>query len=326
MHRLADLQGSKIGIGPERSGTAFLAKRLLSTSDLVSLEIVLSHHPLQQQIKLVAGGELDLALFVIDENAGMIRDAVREQGLQIVGLEHAKALARHLPFLHYDTLVAGLFDPIRVIPPEDKPILRLDTLLLGNGCAAHSDIVGIMTLLARTEPDFIDRNRGVQAPTGLTLAESARGFYENQGAELTDEYVPWLVDVMPPSNWVYTVMAVSLFFNLAGFLNNLRLALIDLNRVALEHEVTVLFGRSVSNEEIRDFEQHNSRSHIDLEVLDKLIQAYERHMDKCRRQSLSVFSPMGEEMGYRDQEVLMTLTLDALRDLRQRLDRTTENT
>jgi TRAP-type uncharacterized transport system substrate-binding protein len=325
IRRLEDLQGSKIGIGPERSGTAFFAKRLLNTADLVSLEIAFSHHPLKQQIELTAGGELDLALFVIDENADLIREAVREQGLQIVGLEHAKALARRLPYLHYDTLVAGLFDPIRVIPPEEKPILRLDTLLLSNGCAAHSDIVGIMTLLARAEPDFIDRNRGAQAPKGLTLAESARGFYENEGAELTDQYVPWLVDIMPPANWVYTIMAVSLFFNLAGFVNNLRLALIDLNRVALEHKVTVLFGRSVSNEEIRHFEPQISRRKIDLVELDKLIEAYEGHMRTCRRQSLSVFSPMGEEMGYRDQEVLMTLTLDALRELRQRLDGVTEN-
>jgi len=61
-------------------------------------------------------------------------------------------------------------------------------------------MVGIMTLLAGVDPDFIDRNRGAQAPTGLTLAESARDFYENQGAELTDEYVPWLANIMPPSN------------------------------------------------------------------------------------------------------------------------------
>ncbi len=30
---------------------------------------------------------------------------------------------------------------------------------------------------------------------------------------------------------------------------------------------------------------------------------------------------MGEEMGYRDQEIIMTATLDALRELRQRLNR-----
>lgn len=318
--RLADLQGAKIGIGPERSGTAFVAKRLLDTPDLASLEVVLSNHPLKKQLALTASGELDMALFVIDEKSELIREAVRDQGLQIVGLEHAKALAQRLPYLHYDTLVAGVFDPIRVIPPEEKPILRLDTLLLSNGCAAHSDIVGIMTLLARSQSDFIDRNRGEQAPTGLVLADTAQGFYDNQGAEFTDEYTPWLVDIMPPSNWVYTIMAVSVFFNLAGFLNNLRLSLIDLSRVALEHEVTILFGGPISTEEIRHYDPRNAQSQIDLQSLDKLITAYHRHLDKCRRQSLSVFSPMGEEMSYRDQEILMTQTLDALRDLRKRMD------
>ena len=51
---------------------------------------------------------------------------------------------------------------------------------------------------------------------------------------------------MPPSNWIYTIMAVSLFFNLAGFLSNQRLALIDLNRVALENDIASLFGDRVS--------------------------------------------------------------------------------
>jgi hypothetical protein len=62
---------------------------------------------------------------------------------------------------------------------------------------------------------------------------------------------------------------------------------------------------------------------IDTQELDRLIEAYKRHINKCRRQSLSVFSPMGKEMGYRDQEIIMTATLDALRDLRdlrERLD------
>ena len=178
-----------------------------------------------------------------------------------------------------------------------------------------------MTVLARVYPNFIERNRTARVPPGLTLSESARGFYENQGAALTDEYVPWLVDIMPPSNWVYTIMAVSLFFNLAGFLNNQRLAMIDLNRVALENDIAIVFGSPVSNDEIRHFDPGQAGRQIDPEKLNKLIEAYKRHLNKARRQSLSVFSPMGEEMGYRDQEIIMTATLDALRDLRQRLDR-----
>ncbi len=321
IHRVAQLRGLKIGIGPERSGSAFLAERLFSAPDLASLDITLEHHPLRQQTELAASGELDLAFFVMDEDADLLGQAIRDRGLQIVGFEHTEALARRLAFAHYGSLPAGQFDPVGVLPPVAKPILRLDTLLLGNGCAGHSDIVAFMTVLTRAYPNFIERNRTARVPPGLTLSESARAFYENQGAALTDEYVPWLVDIMPPSNWVYTIMAVSLFFNLAGFLNNQRLALIDLNRVALENDIAIVFGGPVSNDEIRHFDPRQAVREIDLAKLDRLIEAYKRHLTKARRQSLSVFSPLGEEMGYRDQEMIMTATLDALRELRQRLDR-----
>jgi hypothetical protein len=317
--QLADLRGLSIGIGPQRSGSAFLAERLFKSLDLATLDVTLEHHPLQQQVELAASGALDLAFFVMDEDADLISRAVRNRGLALVGLEHTEALSRRFPFLHYGTLAAGQFDPVRILPPLAKPLLRLDTLLLSNGCASHSDIVAIMTLLERANPDFIERNRAMKTPPGLVLAESARGFYENQGAELADEYLPWLVDIMPPSNWVYTIMAVSLFFNLAGFLNNQRLALIDLNRVALENDIAILFGNRVSNEEIRHFDPQKTGHHIDVQELDRLIEAYRRHLMKCRKQSLSIFSPIGEEMGYRDQEIIMTATLDALRDLRERL-------
>jgi hypothetical protein len=319
IHRLVDLRGLNIGVGPERSGSAYLAERLLITTDLASLQITLEHHPLKQQVELAADGKLDLALFIMDEDADLIGDAVRDKGLQIVGLEHTEALARRFPFVSYGSLAAGQFDPVRVLPPVAKPILRLDTLLLSNGCAGHSDIVALMTLLNRAYPNFIERNRAAKTPSGLVLSETARSFYENQGAEFADEYLPWLVDIMPPSNWVYTIMAVSLFFNLAGFLNNQRLAMIDINRVALENDITILFGERVSNEEIRHFKPPMESRGIDRQELDRIIDAYKRHLNKCRRQSLSVFSPMGEEMGYRDQEIIMTATLDALRDLRERL-------
>ncbi len=317
--RLADLKDLTIGIGPIGSGASYLAERLLRGNGVESLQIKMEHHAFKEQAELAATGALDLALFVIDENAALITDVIRENGLQIVGLEHAEALSRRIPFLHHGSIAAGQFDPVRVLPPIDKPILHLDTLLVSNGCATHSELIGLMTLLSRTDPHFIDRNRSTQPPVGIDFAESARGFYDNQGAEFADEHVPWLVDIMPPSNWVYTIMAISLFFNFAGFLNNQRLAMIDLNRVALENDIMLLFGERLSNEEIRCFDVNQTKHPIDPQELSQLITLYKRHLEKCRRQSLSVLSPMGEEMGYRDQEIIMTATLDALRSLLERL-------
>lgn len=320
LHLLSDLHGLKIGVGPERSGSAFLAQRLLEHASLSGLDVHIEHHPLKQQVELAASGELDLALFVMDEDAQLLQTAVRERGLQIAGLDHTEALARRFSYLSYGALVAGQFDPVRVLPPHNKPILRVDTLLLSNGCAEHSDVIGLMTLVSRAYPSFIDRNRTAPAPAGLPRSESAMGFFDNQGAEFADEHVPWLVDIMPPSNWVYTIMAVSLFFNLAGSINRNRLAVIDLTRVALENDLALLFGGHLSNDEIRHFDPVAAGRAIDPQRLDKLIQAYNRHLEKCRRQSLSVLSPLGEEMGYRDQEIIMTATLDALKQFRAQLE------
>lgn len=319
IRKLKDMQDMRISVGPEHSGAAFLAERLFRGKDMASLNITLEHYPLKRQAELAAAGKLDLAFFVIEEDAELIQTAVRDQGLQIVGLEQTEALARRFPFMNNGTLVAGQYDPVKVLPTEEKPLLRLDTLLISNGCAAHSDIIGLMSLIARAYPKFIDRNRSAQVPNNLTLSESARGFFDNQGAEFADEHIPWLVDIMPPSNWVYTIMAVSLFFNLAGFINNHRLALIDLTRVSLENDMYLMFGQRVSNDEIRHFNPEKAGRFLDLNKLDSLIASYNRHLEKCRHQSLSVFSPLGEEMGYRDQEIIMNATLDALRDLRERL-------
>jgi hypothetical protein len=319
IRRLADLRGLRIGVGPERSGTAFLGERLFAARDLADLGVTLVHYPYRQQMAAAASGEIDLALLVMDEEARLISDAIRRDRLQLVGLDHAPALAGRFAFVESDIINAGHYDLVGVLPPEDKPILRLDTLLLSNGCAGHSDVVALMTVLADVYPGFIERNQALAAPPGLVLSDSARGFYANGGAEFADKYVPWLVNIMPPSNWVYTIMAVSLFFNLAGFLNSHRLALIDINRVALENDIALLFGERVTNDEIRQFDPRQKGATVDVRELDRLITAYRRHLDRCRRQSLSVFSPMGEEMGYRDQEIMMNATLDALRELRQRL-------
>ena len=38
------------------------------------------------------------------------------------------------------TVFAGQFDPVRVLPSTATPVLRVDTLILGNGCASRTAI------------------------------------------------------------------------------------------------------------------------------------------------------------------------------------------
>ena len=68
-HALPDFRGTSIGIGPQGSGTAYLMQQLLADTDLRELDIHLSHHELTEQAKLVAEGKLDLAAFVMQDDA-----------------------------------------------------------------------------------------------------------------------------------------------------------------------------------------------------------------------------------------------------------------
>jgi hypothetical protein len=81
---VADLRGATIGIGPDGSGTAYLMKQLFADADLRGLDVRLSHHELSEQAKLVAEGKLDLAAFVMQENAEFLGDIIRRHGLAIV--------------------------------------------------------------------------------------------------------------------------------------------------------------------------------------------------------------------------------------------------
>jgi len=82
----ADLRGASIGIGPEGSGTAYLMRQLFEDSDLRGLDVHLSYHELPEQAELAAQGHLDLAAFVIQQDAEFLRTAVGPYGLDPVWL------------------------------------------------------------------------------------------------------------------------------------------------------------------------------------------------------------------------------------------------
>src|SRR5262249_5523436 len=77
-------RGVAIGIGPDGSGTAYLMQQLFGGADLQELGMRLSTHDLTEQAQLVSEGKLDLAAFVMEEDAELIRTLIARYGLDIV--------------------------------------------------------------------------------------------------------------------------------------------------------------------------------------------------------------------------------------------------
>ena len=127
-HALPDFRGTSIGIGPQGSGTAYLMQQLLEDTDLRELDIHLSHHELTEQAKLVAEGKLDLAAFVMQDDAEFLYTIIRQYNLDIVAPQVLQGLIARYPWLSLGHIPAGRYDLVRPIPATDKQVVRLRTL------------------------------------------------------------------------------------------------------------------------------------------------------------------------------------------------------
>jgi hypothetical protein len=209
---------------------------------------------------------------------------------------------------------------VRMLPPVDKEVLRVDTLVVGNGCANRSQVMGLLAALGDVFPDMKRHNQETPNTTGLELAPASKAYFA-AGPELLDDYFPRVSDVMPTSNWVHLIMGVSILFNAMGLANRFVLWRIDAARVKAEHEIAVCFGPAVTVGDIARTAPSGDllREGVGAEV-SRIIASLEALAQRSRRLSLSVLVPMGGEMVYRYQESLIHERLAVLRAFRERWD------
>jgi TRAP-type uncharacterized transport system substrate-binding protein len=313
-----DFRGLRVGIGPVGSGTEFLARRALAP--LAEMDLKVSTQPIDQQLDMLQRGELDLGAMVIDDEAQLVGEAVRKRNLQILGIPDAASLARRLPFARVGTIEAGQYDYARRLPPANKQVLQVDALLVGNGCASLSQTQGLMTAVSEVFPTFVRHNRGQPNLTGLPMPAVVRSFYNDEGPDLLGTFAPWAVDIMPTANWLQLIVGFSMLFSAMAFAHRFRLWRIDALRVKIEREIAALFGPGTTVGEIAGIAATDRYRTPEVRAqIGNIAQRLEALMARCRRHSLSVLVPMGEEMSYRYQETLAADLLHALRTFKDKL-------
>ena len=318
MSAVNDLKGLRVGIGPIGSGTESLVRRLLFP--LGPLDLHLTTQPMEEQLLKLERGELDLGAMVIDEDAEQLQRAIRSRNLQILSLPRAPALAYPLPFLREGRIEAGHYDPVRGLPPVDKAVLDVDTLIIGNGCASRSVIQALIGLFADLDPTFLRRNRETSNLSGLPYSPVARRYYDTGEPELLGIYAPWVIDIMPTASWVQLALAISVLFNAMGAANRFRLWRLDVARVRLEDDVAPLFPPGTSVAEIPAALPEAGLTTEELHRrVPSLLQRLEALQARCRKQSLSILVPMGGELYYRYQEGLMQELIRALKAFAARM-------
>jgi uncharacterized protein len=302
-----DLRGASIGIGPEGSGTAFLVEQLFAEAkDLQALKANLSHHPFDEQAKLVAEGKLALAIFIMSENAEFLRRVIPQYSLNIVAPPDLQGLIARYPWLTLGRVPTGRYDMERPIPEEEKYVARVKTFIVASPCARRADRIALLMLLAAEIPGFVRANPPVATSpnTILPLSREAQQFFLTGEPEIADRYFPWLVNIMSPAYWVYLVMAVTVLFKGMTLFSRFRLWRIDAARAKLESALNDLAGPGLTHTQMRmapaDLSASERRAAADS-ILEQLMDLRAR----CQRQVNSIVTPMGDEMFYRYQQSLI---------------------
>jgi TRAP-type uncharacterized transport system substrate-binding protein len=314
----ADLKGVRLGIGPMGSGTEQLMRRVLV--ELAGLDIVVSTQPIDQQLDMLERGELDLGAMVISEHAKLLSDAVVRRNLDILAMPNTDSLARRLPFARPGRIEAGQLDYVRQLPRVDKPLLQIDTLIVGNGCARPGVTQGLLAATAELMPTFVKHNKGEPNLSGLPMADVAQNFFKDEGADALGTYAPWAVNIMPLPTWLQIGVAISVLFSAMGMAHRFRLWRVDADRVKLESEIPEIFGAGTTVGAIAEMPADPLHATPQAQArIDALITRLSALAQRCRKQSLSVLVPMGEEMSYRYQETLISDLITALRLYRDKL-------
>ena len=320
----ADLKGASVGIGPKGSGTAFLMQHLLENTDLGDLDLKLSNHDLADQAELVHTNQLDMAAFVMDENAELIRKLVTADDLDIVAPPAIDGLTARDRWLRLGKIPAGYYDVTRQIPATDKDVAQVDTLIMTNSCVGRAERVALLNLLSEEFPSFVRANPppSPRYQDAAPLADEAREFFANGQPALPDRYFPRLVNLMSPAYWIYLAMAVTILFNASDIFSRFRLWRIDAQRVTLESRLKALTNPPLTRDQVKSLPPDAVlATPQDRVAAEALLKEFETLRQRCQAQvETSWVTPMGSEMYYRYQESMTEESIAALSALLARPD------
>ncbi|MBV9290126.1 MAG: ABC transporter substrate-binding protein [Hyphomicrobiales bacterium] len=316
-----DLKGASVGIGPNGSGTNYLMRQLMENSDLKDLGLKLSNHGLEAQAELVRDGELDLAAFVMNENAELMRTFANAYDLEIVAPADIEGLVARDKWLRLGRIPAGFYNLSRPTPATDKLVAQVDTLVMTNACVHRAQRLAFLMLLNEEFPNFVRMNPppSPKSEDAAPLSDEAREFFANGGPELADRYFPRLVNLMSPAYWIYLAMAVTILFNAMNAYSRFRLWRIDANRELLEARLKALSGLGAAPEHMKTLPPEAIlKTPQDRQAAEDLMKDLKALRLRCEDQLRSMITPMGREMYYRYQESLIKDAQAMLADLLRR--------
>jgi TRAP-type uncharacterized transport system substrate-binding protein len=200
MQRLSELHGRRIAIGPEGSGTRFLALALLKDNEINEGDAkLLDLEGVSAQSALTAGAADAIFLSGDSASTTTIRAMLHAPGVRLFDFRQADAYVRRFPYLSKLTIPAGAFDL-----GENLPATPLNLLAPTVELISHSDLHPALTdLLIEAAIEVHGRASLLQSagqfPTpqihSFPISTEAARYYKS-GRSVAYRYLPfWLASL-----------------------------------------------------------------------------------------------------------------------------------
>lgn len=217
-HGGSALQGKRIAIGPEGSGTRELALHLMGLVGLNAVSAELLPLTPEESADALARGEIDVAPLLTSWESPLVHRLLGTPGVELAGFPRADAHLALNPYLSKLVLPAGVADLARNIPPAD-------VVLIGTKCnlVVRRDLHPAIQYMLLDAADQVHSRPGLFHRAGefpaaeaidLPLSDYARQFYRS-GRPWLQRYLPFRVAVLAERLLILLVPLLGIVYPLA---------------------------------------------------------------------------------------------------------------
>ena len=178
---LGDLEGARVTIGAEGSGTRAVGMSLLEANGVNASNTRLLDLPHADAVVALANAEIDAAFVVASSESDVIRQMIKQPGVHLFDFDRGGAYARLYPFLSSVSLPEGVMDLAANLPATDVTTIA-PTAMLAARKDLHPALVDLLLAAAlEIHGDSSLLSDPGQFPTAqfadLPISEEATRFY-----------------------------------------------------------------------------------------------------------------------------------------------------
>ena len=146
--RLSQLNGKRLAVGAEGSGTRALVDDILKANQITASTATLVPLAGQAAVDALRKREVDAVFLVLAPQAPLVQELVRDTSVHIVSLAQADAMTKLFPYLAKLTLPQGVFDLSANVPERDIVMLAPQAALVAHN-SVHPAIIALLAEAAQ---------------------------------------------------------------------------------------------------------------------------------------------------------------------------------